>query len=638
MKIKRSLTTIAVVASIAIAFAVLRPARSAQAKVRSALSVLPPEPTPTPCPNNGPECYTVLPSDTDGISSPFDCLLRPTMAIGCEGLWPNGDEDDANNNLHYLYLPPILTDTGKLLVILGGGSGDSERMTTFIGPVAASRGYHVIGLTYPSAPANGCGTIHNHQRVLDCFGDAFYEVATGIEKSPSDGGDRTSVGQHPQDSIANRLLRVLQWASANKPGDGWGKYLINGTQVRWSEIHLAGHSNGSSNASFMGSIEEFKDVGRVSLFAGPDDGDGEGGTEAEWDPATYIQDATTDTATRYYGLVHYLNKARKLTNGDEVDPPPAYQVYKNWNTFGMEEPYNQHRFEFDPEPGFTPNFGNAHMLISEDPERATATADGLGTTKAEAHNSVIKDLYCAEEDVAGDHHCIEFGVHVIGYRPAWNCILGSGDRYASSRPISNAGPNQMVECEGNGGATVELDGSASHDDDCDILTYAWAGPFGYKTGRNPNVFCSLGFNFISLVASDDWWSSLVPTTTLVNVLDTTPPSLQMTLTPTVLWPADHRLVRIDATVTSSDSCGSAPVQVVLTSITNSQADNGLGDGDTARDIQEASYGTFDTTFLLRAERAGNDTAGRTYTIKYTATDASGNQTPMTTTVSVPLSQ
>ena len=293
-----------------------------------------------------------------------------------------------------------------------------------------------------------------------------------------------------------------------------------------------------------------------------------------------------------------------------------------------------------------PDFGNAHMLISLDPEREVATNMApWGTTKGEAHNSVIKNLYCIEEDVIDtdpndedDYNCEEFGNQSIGYEAAWRCVLGSGDKYASTRPISNAGPAQTVECQGGGGANVTLDASQSTDFDCDILHYAWSGPFGLKTGRNPSVFCPLGFNFVGLVASDDWWSSLIPSTTLVNVVDTTPPSLQVTLTPTVLSPADHRLVRIDATVTSTDSCGAGSPAIVLTSITNSQADNGLGDGDTDHDIQGAVINTFDTSFYLRAERAGNNTAGRTYTVKYTATDSSGNQTQTSATVYVPHSQ
>jgi hypothetical protein len=569
--------------------------------------------------------------------------MRPDQAIGCEGQWPNpnADQSDANNHLHYLYLPPSLTDTGKLLVLFGGGEGSAGNITTDIGPFAAGLGYHVIGLTYPAAPANSCGSVR-------CFGDALHEVVTGEERSPSAGGDKTSLGQHSQDSIANRLLRVLQWADENYPDDGWHRYLTdNNTAVNWSEIHIGGHSNGSSHSSYMGSLTQFQDIGRVSLFAGPDDGKG-GEDEATWNSATYIQDAETDTATRYYGLVHDLNKARKLTTGEEIDPP-AYQVYKNWNTFGMEGPYNQDRFdEFDPEPGYTPDFGNAHMLISIDPEREEANDTHRGTTKGEAHNSVVQNIYCIDEEeeedgdvnndgYPGDHHCEEYGDPVtmkIGYEPAWACILGSGDAYASGQPDAYAGPDQTVECQGNGGANVDLDGSGSTDPDCDILSYAWSGPFGAATERNPNVFCPVGTNRVWLVASDTWWSSLSDTTT-VSVVDTTPPSLQVTLSPTTLWPANHRMVRIDATVIIADSCGGPSPQVVLTSITSDQPDNGTGDGDTANDIQDAQTGTFDVSFLLRAERSGGSPNGRTYTVTYTARDASGNQTENVTTVLVP---
>lgn len=133
----------------------------------------------------------------------------------------------------------------------------------------------------------------------------------------------------------------------------------------------------------------------------------------------------------------------------------------------------------------------------------------------------------------------------------------------------------------------------------------------------------------------DGWSSSAPSTTRIKVQDTQPPSLQLTLTPTLLEPADHKLVRIEAVISVSDSCGDAQPTVVLTSITSDQPDNGLGDGDTAGDIQDAAFGTFDRSFLLRAERGENDPRGRTYTITYTAVDASGNSTQRSATVRVP---
>ena len=76
------------------------------------------------------------------------------------------------------------------------------------------------------------------------------------------------------------------------------------------------------------------------------------------------------------------------------------------------------------------------------------------------------------------------------------------------------------------------------------------------------------------------------------------------------------------------------VSYVLTSITSSEPDNGLGDGDTVGDIQDASFGTADTAFKLRAERSGPG-PGRIYTVTYTATDASANSTAAQAIVTVP---
>jgi hypothetical protein len=633
MKNKRILTIAAAIVALATmaAFGIFWQAQPVQAKIATAGPLMPVDPTPTPCPGQGPECYLVLPSHTDNI----DCADQPYLAIGCEDLWGK----DANNTEHLLYLPPQRTNTGKLLVYLPGEDGSAGRGND-VPKVATERGYHVIQLTYPSANANGCSNLANHQNPLDCFGNAFHEAVTGHERSTSPAADKSTVSLHRQDSIVNRLVKVLLWARDVYPNDGWGAYLTTTDEVDWTKIHLFGFSNGSSHVGYMGTMPEFQSVKRIALLAGPNDG--VGGTAEEWDSASYIQLIPGITDTRYYGLVHWLNRADQPDNNGQ---PPAYQIYKNWHKFGMEGPVNRPRFEFDPgEPGVPENFDGAHMLVSIDPERLPADdPPPWGTTKEEAHVSVGRNVYCTEvgpdlPDNPTRTKCLAWGNVSIGYEPAWRCILGTGDYYASRRPVSNAGPVQTVECQGNGGANVALDGSRSSDLDCDILTYAWSGPFGSATGRNPTVFCPLGFNFVGLVASDDWWSSLLPSTTLVNVVDTQAPSLQVTLTPTVLWTPDHRLVSIDATVNVADTCGGTPPQVVLTSITSDQPDNGVADGDTDNDIQGEVTGTLDQSFLLRSERAGNDPNGRTYTITYTATDASGNQTQTSATVRVPHSQ
>jgi len=107
------------------------------------------------------------------------------------------------------------------------------------------------------------------------------------------------------------------------------------------------------------------------------------------------------------------------------------------------------------------------------------------------------------------------------------------------------------------------------------------------------------------------------------VEDVTPPTISVSVSPEELWPPNHHMVDIEATVSASDSC--TATSVVLESISSSEADNapGDGDGDTVDDIQEADLGSADFQFKLRAERAGSG-LGRAYTVTYVVTDAGGN--------------
>lgn len=112
--------------------------------------------------------------------------------------------------------------------------------------------------------------------------------------------------------------------------------------------------------------------------------------------------------------------------------------------------------------------------------------------------------------------------------------------------------------------------------------------------------------------------------------DVTPPDISsIHTTPSILWPPDHRMVPVSVNVSVSDDYDPAPA-CKITSVTSSEPENGLGDGDTAPDWKI----TGDLAVTLRAERSGQGT-GRVYTIGVTCTDASGNSTPTITTVMVP---
>jgi len=144
-----------------------------------------------------------------------------------------------------------------------------------------------------------------------------------------------------------------------------------------------------------------------------------------------------------------------------------------------------------------------------------------------------------------------------------------------------------------------------------------------------------GATTISFSATDNAGSQESPKQATVQ-LDKTPPTVTCSLKPNVLWPADHKLVSITATVSVSDAL-SGPDGFVLQSVTSSEPDNGLGDGDQPNDIQGFAAGQPSTAGQLRAERSGTG-AGRVYTLTYQGKDRAGNVNTCTATVTVPHDQ
>ena len=197
-------------------------------------------------------------------------------------------------------------------------------------------------------------------------------------------------------------------------------------------------------------------------------------------------------------------------------------------------------------------------------------------------------------------------------------------------PHANAGPDQTVECTGPSGASVTLNGSASFDPDGDVLSYTWTGFFGTANGVSPTVTLPVGTHFVTLTVSDG--QATATDIVYITVQDSMPPVIAATVSPSLLWPPNHKMVSVSVAAGVSDACDAAPSCQII-SVSSNEPINGLGDGDTAPDWQI----TGDLTVELRAERSGNGT-GRIYTIAVQCTDASGNSSTKTVTVSVPHDQ
>src|SRR5262249_47698597 len=105
-------------------------------------------------------------------------------------------------------------------------------------------------------------------------------------------------------------------------------------------------------------------------------------------------------------------------------------------------------------------------------------------------------------------------------------------------------------------------------------------------------------------------------------IDKTPPVVTCTVSPSSLWPPNHKLEPVAATVTVTDTL-SGEAGFVLTSVTSSQPDAGLGPDDVPTDIQGWDLNTPDTAGQLRAERAETISEGRVYTLTYRGMDKAG---------------
>jgi hypothetical protein len=208
-------------------------------------------------------------------------------------------------------------------------------------------------------------------------------------------------------------------------------------------------------------------------------------------------------------------------------------------------------------------------------------------------------------------------------------------------PVADAGEDQTVEC----GQPAILDGSGSTDPDStegtndDIALFEWyLGREKLGEGEMIRWKLPVGTNTVTLKVTDSGGLTDTDETT-VEVEDTLPPRVAVTLDPSEIWPPNHKMVDVWASVRIADQCYTNPddMSVVLMSVTSNEPDNGLGDGNHEPDILGADVGTEDYSFQLRAERSGGG-SGRIYTATYKVIDPAGNETDASGEAVVPHDQ
>jgi hypothetical protein len=205
----------------------------------------------------------------------------------------------------------------------------------------------------------------------------------------------------------------------------------------------------------------------------------------------------------------------------------------------------------------------------------------------------------------------------------------------------DAGPEQTVECTGDL-IPVQLDGSATEVPPAleTETTYLWTGPFveGSATGPDPIVhFDGPGSYPVTLTVRARLSSDSCET--LIHVVDTEPPALVANAD--CLWPPNHRYrcFRVDQLVAGGlgvalDDCeGEVDVRIVAASSSQPEEEIGRGDGNTQDDV------LFDGGMVcVRAERQGDDPAGRDYTVVLETVDGAGNVARAEAVIHVPHDQ
>lgn len=144
----------------------------------------------------------------------------------------------------------------RLLLFLVGTHAKPEG-TLKLDTAFSRWGFHAISLDYEN---NVVTVICAHSKDADCFDRYRQTIVTGAS-----GSEKIQVD--PANSILNRFDKLLAYLVKHDPTGGWDDFVANGKPL-WSRIVVAGHSQGSGHAAYLGKMFA---VDRVLIFSGPQD-------------------------------------------------------------------------------------------------------------------------------------------------------------------------------------------------------------------------------------------------------------------------------------------------------------------------------------------------------------------------------
>jgi thiol-disulfide isomerase/thioredoxin len=254
---------------------------------------------PTTLPTETWSMRTVLPSDTDSRITAFS----------------------GKGWMHCVYYNPDAPRKNQLLVFMPGtgGKGPAPR---FFADCAADLGFDVVSLAYPSTIS--MSTLHDSDDP-----DAFTKARTDVIYGTA---PYKTLNITPENSIDNRLVKLLEYLARQYPQENWKQYLDGKGSVVWSKLILAGQSQGGGHAPF---IAKQHVVSRVVMFGAPKDFNIHFNQSAKW-----FSDPSATPIDRYFSFVHMADGENGCTYPQQLENYKAMGLMPKYAVVNVDDtPY-----------------------------------------------------------------------------------------------------------------------------------------------------------------------------------------------------------------------------------------------------------------------------------------------------------
>lgn len=205
------------------------------------------------------------------------------------------DQNYASTDQSHYVVRNTKKHLNKLLLFIGG-SFSVPKDYNLVCDHSATMGLDVISLSYPNnvatAPLGASSDLYIFDNYRDelCFGNQVSHV----------------VSVDVLNCIYTRATKLLLFLKATYPDQNWGQYITPSNTIAWNKVIVAGHSQGSGHACYLGKTNL---VDRVVMFSGPNDFSTHFNAPANW----LIQTGQTPL-TKHFSLLHTQDEIVPFAN------------------------------------------------------------------------------------------------------------------------------------------------------------------------------------------------------------------------------------------------------------------------------------------------------------------------------------